>query len=303
MNVTEGVRSKIVKLLAPTWRGLSAPSKTSLEMDRLKVENQLLHAQIQSIREWLTFEERIEEQRKHLESLMDEREDNGSRREFFKRRCDHLAQLLDRQAFSLPARIIFREPTSWSSSAWIDVGERDNEAVGRIVVAKNSPVLVGNALIGVVEYVGFSESRLRLISDTRLTPAVRAVRGGESNRIQKTPDRYLAKGELRGSGAPLWRSRNQLLKGVGFNYDYADEEGPAQDLRTSFPEAMIQEGDLLITSGLDGLFPPGLPVATVTKVGQLREGASTYELEARALCPDLNELAHVSVLPSIGFKG
>jgi rod shape-determining protein MreC len=30
--------------------------------------------------------------------------------------------------------------------------------------------------------------------------------------------------------------------------------------------ADIQEGDLLVTSGLDGIYPKGLPVATVMKV-------------------------------------
>ena len=32
--------------------------------------------------------------------------------------------------------------------------------------------------------------------------------------------------------------------------------------------ADIQEGDLLVTSGLDGIFPKGLPVATVVKVSK-----------------------------------
>ena len=43
---------------------------------------------------------------------------------------------------------------------------------------------------------------------------------------------YLAKGELYGSSKPLWRTQRHQLKGTGFNYDFADGEGPARDLQT-----------------------------------------------------------------------
>jgi rod shape-determining protein MreC len=38
------------------------------------------------------------------------------------------------------------------------------------------------------------------------------------------------------------------------------------ELRYLRTNADVREGDLLVTSGLDGLFPPGLPVGTVSKV-------------------------------------
>ena len=50
--------------------------------------------------------------------------------------------------------MVFREPSSWSSAFWIDVGERQNKALGKNIVAKNSPVLFGTSIVGVVEYVG-----------------------------------------------------------------------------------------------------------------------------------------------------
>jgi rod shape-determining protein MreC len=172
-----------------------------------------------------------------------------------------------------------------------------------------------------------------LITDPSLTPSVRAVRGGEPNRLllepintlllnyevredlpfrekavellhqikrqlhEKESTHYLAKGELQGTGQPLWRARNSILKGIGFNYDCADEEGEAKDLR-SF-ERIVKVGDLLVTSGLDGVFPPDLPIAIVTQIGQLREGATSYDLEAKALCGDLEEISQVFVLPAL----
>jgi hypothetical protein len=118
---------------------------------------------------------------------------------------------------------------------------------------------------------------------------------------------YLAKGELQGCSHPLWRARGQKLKGIGFNYDFADEEGPARDLRTGEAvsatshknkQALIQEGDLLVTTGWDGLFPEGLEVAVVSKVHCLKEGASSYSLEADALAK-LDELGFVFILPPV----
>ena len=57
-------------------------------------------------------------------------------------------------------------------------------------------------------------------------------------RLEKSADeRYLAKGELLGTSLPIWRGCSHLLKGVGFNYDFADEEGPLLELK---------QGNLLI---------------------------------------------------------
>ncbi|MDO8775480.1 MAG: rod shape-determining protein MreC [Burkholderiaceae bacterium] len=42
--------------------------------------------------------------------------------------------------------------------------------------------------------------------------------------------------------------------------------GGAMELRFMPADADVQAGDLLTTSGVDGLYPPGLPVAQVTKV-------------------------------------
>ena len=234
-----------------------------------------------------------------------------------------------------PAQVIFRDPTCWSSSLWISLGERDNRLAGHTIIGSNSPVLSGNSLVGVVEYVGEAESRMRLITDAGLVPSVRAVRGGLQNKelsehlqivlehLHARGDLFpnkeehlqfekiaqglfsrlhpfgkeesLAKGELSGSSAPLWRSRGQLLKGIGFNYTYADAEGKERDLSATH----LKSGDLLATSGLDGVFPPGIPVAIVTKVFDLKKGSYFYELEAKPTAGDLQDLEVLFVMPPL----
>lgn len=54
------------------------------------------------------------------------------------------------------------------------------------------------------------------------------------------------------------------------------------ELRFLAANAEVQEGDILLTSGLDGVYLPGLPVAKVTKID--RDAAFTF---ARILCQPL----------------
>jgi rod shape-determining protein MreC len=267
-----------------------------------------------------------------------------------KRHQLELQRLLHLQLQAVPAKVIFRSPTSWNSSLWINLGETTNEELGKIAIAKNSPVLVGTSVVGVVDYIGKSQSRVRLITDMGLTPSVRAEREitqqpllnekihaviqllkktkGALTTVQEQDDLieqlekatqhfaqsehswFLAKGELNGFSKPLWRSQRHLLKGTGFNYDYADGEGPARDLRTGNPidnsskEAaipLIKSGDILITTGMDGVFPPDLLVAQVQNVHMLKEGDYYYELDALPTAGNFDDLSLVFVLPPVGY--
>jgi rod shape-determining protein MreC len=47
---------------------------------------------------------------------------------------------------------------------------------------------------------------------------------------------------------------------------YGGAEGGMLDLRFMAANADIRNGDTLVTSGIDGTYPPGLPVATVTRI-------------------------------------
>ncbi|MCH9608453.1 MAG: hypothetical protein S4CHLAM45_10280 [Chlamydiales bacterium] len=230
----------------------------------------------------------------------------------------------------LSARVIYRDPALWMSAFWVDIGEEAG-------VKKNSPVVSGRAVVGVVDYVGKEQSRIRLITDMALKPSVRVARGLPQNAafvqhidavlrrirepnvvayLEKVREElnhdaqtwYLAKGVINGAGSPLWRDRTHSLKGYGFNYDFADDLGPARDLRTGKPlsgegegVSLIRENDLLITTGMDGIFPMGLHVAEVTKVLPLRVGACTYEIEAVPVIKNLDSLQTVFIIPKVGF--
>jgi rod shape-determining protein MreC len=343
------LKEKTLNLLMIPVNGMTQNSKgIQNEFDKLQQENVMLRAQIENVRAWLLFEDRIQQQLEFFKTVASQPIHDPDSKEFFLRRSREMSSALASQIQSVPATVIFREPSSWSSSVWLNVGEKDNIALGKQVITKNSPVVSGTSVIGVIEHVGANTSRVRLITDSRLTPSVRAVRGKEQNRYllehlnsilfalearadliasleekqhianafhrfkeilnQQTEERYLAKGELSGNSSPLFRTRSQILRGVGFNYDFTDDESAAHDLRFAKihssmkkreAKTILQKGDLLITTGLDGVFPPGLRVAIVSKVECLKEGASSYEIEAISTAGNLDDLSHVFVLPSL----
>ncbi len=321
-------RSKIITCFSFSKKK-AAPAHSNKD---LKTENHLLYLELARLKEWVLQEERLEGEGQDLVTFAFKQEEP-----FFQRRKEYLANLLNAQLCALPAKVIFREPATWSNVIWINIGERDNRAMGVEIVAKNSPVVIGKAVVGVVERVTESKSQVRLITDRTLALSVRSSRGSGQNRLLSEyltnvinllslrndlyrakemanaldgfrqqlelceKDLFLAKGELHGASAPLWRVPSQTLKGVGFNYDFTDEEGPARNLRTGAyqggQDPLIKVGDLLVTTGMDGVFPPDLDVATVTKIYPLHEGGCSYRLEAQAVAPILNTLSEVFVLP------
>lgn len=220
----------------------------------------------------------------------------------------------------ITSRVIYRDPAHWGSSCWINVGKNQK-------IQKNSPVLSGKVLVGLVDYVGEQQSRIRLITDVGMQPSVIAVRGGIqawlvkdqiqglTKHLERLSDSYilekdkyekvdqleelsssiqcsddntlLLRGTLSGSGGPLWKDETLVLHGEGFCF--SDGKG-------------LRVGDILITTGLDGVFPPGLFVAEITKVCQPREGACSYKIEAKSLAEDLTNLSSVLILPAMEFN-
>lgn len=326
INLPKSVSDSIRSFAAAPFSYRSFESRSDDEISRLELENWSLRAQIESVYEWVLHDQKIHEQ---LEFLKD--------RGPSQKRAAHLRELLTGGLSSLPAQVTYRDPSSWSSSLWVNIGEENNRSLGKKVVAKNSPVLADGALVGVVEYVGERQARVRLITDSGLSPSVRVCRGGLQNRelahqvhsllkqLEKRDDLfsstaekesligllnnlkkntcvhwedgYLAKGEVHGSSAPFWRSRGPLLRGIGFNFDYPDEEGSARPLQGGVP--ILKEGDLLVTSGLDGVFPSGLQVGIVAKIAPLKEGSYSYEIEVRPSASNLNDLQTLFILPPI----
>lgn len=307
---TEGMRGVAIGTLTPFWQRLvdlkaffqspfnrvSDPSSglnftKDQEMQQLLLENRVLKNELENLKgvveqEYFIFNEMLRDPSLEINpSAVTAHE-------------QEILDLFSLELMHIPARVLYRPLNTWNHSLWIDKGEADNRSLGRVVIAKNSPVVIGLAVVGVVDEVGLHSSRVRLITDSALNPSVRIKRG----------EWLLAKGELQGANHFNFRSNQTRLKGVGFNYDFEDEEGPARDLRTGEPldakqnvpqMPLIQINDLLITTGLDGVFPFGLEIGQVKRIYPLKEGDFAYDLEAESAVTDLNALTVVFVLPPL----
>lgn len=267
---TDQLRGSAIAAATPFWNLVATDKKEDGPLHKLQIENQLLKNEVARTQELL----------KEAFYLKKEIRQFFSSNNLAQNYLNDLKHLLKKRLEAIPARVIYRASASWNSFLWIDVGSVTNGALKRVVIAKNSPVVVGNSLVGVVDYVGKQQSRVRLITDAELYPAVRAVRGApqklrlietinilldnlsEYDSLFKTTEEresffqqlqkmqeglaqsretlYLAKGELQGSSAPQYRSHGSLLKGIGFNCDFEDEKGPARDLRSGIPYANNQ---------------------------------------------------------------
>jgi len=355
-HTSDKMRGHSVALAAPLWERVlcfksfllhpSRPSPfSSLSIEEnqrwLELKNRLLETEISFLHKELEESLLVSSQMAHTLSLQNGERDALSIEDLpsLQRR----RQLMKRRREGVPARVIFRSLDTWNSVVWINVGESTNQPSQPPLIALNSPVVLGQAIVGVIDYVGKDQSRVQLISDSRLSPSVRVARGGEHHvliaeqieRLLQQMERkenlslasedqrhlsqllrqlkqrvqpfkktwYLAKGELLGSRFSAKLGQLVSLKGTGFNYDFPDEEGGSRDLRqgrlVGQPQAetlsILQINDILVTTGMDGVFPPDFQVAIVTRVEPLKEGDYFYDLEAEPIAP-LRELTLVFVL-------
>lgn len=352
-RTSEKIRGKTTSVISPVLEGvftlkhaLTHPGKPSPfshlsskeKIEELTLINQTLQTELSYLKQFLNDQESLLENMKGLGAPLPETLEN-------KTILERLFKKLHLRLQAVPARIIFRSLDTWNQSLWINIGETLNEEMGMKKIEKNSPVLIGDSMIGVVDYVGKNQSRVCLLGNRNLTPSVRVARGGENERLLYTyienlqrqlslntsifpeskeklalieqlkkikeklnqikPNWYLAKGELTGN-KQISRQPNTLrLRGTGFNYDFSDSEGEARDLQTgkslSQPNApaipLLQINDLLITTGLDGIFPPDFQVATVSQIDPLKEGDYFYSIEAIPTLPIIEEMKLVFVLP------
>jgi|GEM_PF-300683 len=350
---SEKLRNRSISFFSPFWEHLLAAKSflshsfdtvqdtknTALEeeIQQLRTENRLLKLEVGDFQNLMQNQKRNRLKWENLKNFTSK--GIGTLENDFEKFLDRSINHLHRQIKALPARVIFRSFDQWNSSVWINAGEKDNEKAQMTIIAKNSPVLINEAVVGMVDYVGRHQSRVKLISDPSITPSVRAIRGGEYDGLmtdyinyilhtissKSSPDQqlitllselknslqphkkswYLAKGELHGSVVPLGYG-SPILKGTGFNYDFADAAGPSRDLRTGETDLtneialpILKVDDLLVTTGMDGIFPAGLQVAIVTKINFLKEGDYFYELEAKPIANNLEELSLVFVIPPL----
>jgi len=77
-------------------------------------------------------------------------------------------------------------------------------------------------------------------------------------------------------------------------------DGGEMELRFIAANADVREGDLLATSGVDGVYPPGLPVAKVLSVERRAEGG--FARIALAPAAPADAVRHVLVLEPVGVQ-
>lgn len=304
-NAATGLRSVSIAAITPSWRhvsnvkeiflnittvwptgGYHTPPHILKELEMIRLENYQLKSQLELLKAELHLEKIIGEEVQQLMHMTDVDA-------YAQRRKEEIFRQLELYSHAITARIIFQENGSWRSSVWVNVGEETNRRLKIRLVEKNSPVVLGTTVIGLVDYVGENRSRVRFITDRALNPSVRVIRG-EGKNI------YLAKGEVQGMRYPLWRSRGTVLRGLGFNYDFDDVEGPGRDLRAKKDmPPLIQSGDTVITTGMDGLFPAGLRVGTISKVYPLKEGSCSYEADIQSPIEEFEHLVFLTILPAL----
>jgi rod shape-determining protein MreC len=101
----------------------------------------------------------------------------------------------------------------------------------------------------------------------------------------------------RDQSIPVLNTRTGV-RSVAFGQPSADGDG--LELRYTLSSADIEEGDLLTTSGIDGVYPPGLPVARVTRV-ERRAESSFNRVQCEPLARVQGTL-HVLVLGPTGLQ-
>jgi rod shape-determining protein MreC len=152
------------------------------------------------------------------------------------------------------ARVVMRDPANWWRTVEIDLGTRDG-------VVENLPVLTADGLVGRVSSAGLTRSQVVLLGDPNC----------KASALVENPAHDL--GIISASG-PLDNSLVELTYLSG--------------------SANLKSGQSVITSGLGGVFPKGIPIGQVVDSRPVEFGLYT---EARVkLSADLGALEQVWVL-------
>ena len=152
------------------------------------------------------------------------------------------------------ANVVMRDPANWWRTVQIDLGSRDG-------VREDLPVLTVNGLVGRVSSVGYTRAQVVLIGDPNCKVSA----------LVENPARDMG---IIVPGGPLANSFVELSYLSG--------------------NANLQAGQNVITSGLGGVFPKGIPIGRIMDARPVEFGLYT---EARVkLQVNLGSLEQVWVL-------
>ena len=154
------------------------------------------------------------------------------------------------------ARVVTRDPANWWRTVQIDAGSREG-------IRANLPVLTTEGLVGRVSSVSLTHAQVVLLGD----PNCKA-----SAMVENQPGGSGDQGMLAAAG---------LFDGSLVEMDF-------------FKVVNVKAGQNVVTSGVGGIFPKGIPVGKIADSRQADYGLYT---EARIkLAADLNSLEEVWVL-------
>lgn len=132
-------------------------------------------------------------------------------------------------------RVVGRNPSYWFHTLTIDIGSRNG-------VDDRTVLMDGRGVVGRVYRANYFTSDVLIISGGRQE----GLFSGIGARVERTGDTGVVEGDNR------------------------------RQLRLAYlqPEAQVRAGDTVLTSGLGGVFPPGLPIGTVRSVVLDQDGLS-----------------------------
>ncbi len=152
------------------------------------------------------------------------------------------------------ANIVLRDPANWWRSVEIDLGAHDG-------MVENLPVLTADGLVGRISSVGATRSQVVLLGDPNCKASALVENPAHDSGVIN-------------AGGPLDSSLVQLTYLPG--------------------SAIVKPGQTVITSGMGGVFPKGIPIGQIVDSRTAELGLYT---EARVkLNVNLGALEQVSVL-------
>src|ERR1044072_1030436 len=154
----------------------------------------------------------------------------------------------------IPARVIARDPSVWFNSLVINRGTTSG-------VDLDMPVVTPEGIVGRIVGVGPVSAQVMLITDERAAAGAVVGQLGQSNAL----------GSVRGFG------KNGLL-----------------EMRYVSGLETVNQGDYVVTTGQDRIYPPGLNVGTVVEV--IPGSATTTHVIRVKPCARLDSLQEVAVL-------
>jgi len=227
---------------------------------------------------------------------------------------------VDQPTAGLRVRVLAREAGYWDRFLWIDAGRETHP--DHSVLQRQSPVVCGDVVVGLIDYVGRRQSLVRLLSDPQCCPAIQVHAEAPSglwiaaqrlqSLLRRSKDLDLGvQRSLEKSLGQIPCHQGNLSNWKGMLKGFSKEGTGGPELVGDFFSTQMLEGDpgsiepsigqLLVTSGLDGIFPPGLKVGYLQTLKDPDGVRPLREFTAIPALDSFENLFWLTVLSPRGF--